>query len=147
MECEEMTRGSLVQHSVSLTTKAFSIAPTNESETGPLCTTAYAVTLDGAIRMLYEMGYEGINRAIDVEYRRATMSGKLPSLVLTPPLMGQFRTGSATDSEIRNTLVKVKDMKDFKPGAGPQVRQSARMALREQVYADTTLDWAHIQNR
>jgi hypothetical protein len=141
-----MTKESSVLHSVSVPSYTHLIALTNVSGIGPLCTTAYAVTLDGAIRMLYKMGYEGIERAIDVEYRRGTMSGKIPSLALTPPLMGQFRTGSATDSEIRNTAVKEQNMKDFTLGAGPQVRQSARMALREQVYADTTPDWAHVQN-
>jgi hypothetical protein len=79
--------------------------------------------------MLHEIGYDHMKFAVDVEYSEATKSGKLPSLVVTPPIMAQWKTGTTGDSDIRNDT--------FGPGSGPAVRQSVRALLKENVYAKT----------
>lgn len=66
----------------------------------PTCTAAYAITRNGAKKLLYELSYNRLEAAVDSEMARLTREGKLPGIVVTPPLMGQYRTGSRRDSEI-----------------------------------------------
>lgn len=81
--------------------------------------------------MLYEIGHTRLKWPVDVEYRRATMSGKLPGLSITPPLMSQWKTGTPSDSDIRVSANK-------KKGSGPHIRESARKWLKENVYKNIT---------
>jgi len=107
----------------------------------PACAAAYAVTLEGALRMLYEIGHDHLNEPVDVEYKRATRQGKIPGLAITPPIMGQWRAGTARDSNVQNRT-------SANPGvgsSGPQVQLSVRRELKRLTYANSTaLGWAHL---
>jgi hypothetical protein len=107
----------------------------------PLCTGAYAVTLAGARKMLYEIGYDHLLRPVDIEYQKVFMSNKLPGLLVMPPLMGQFRTGSSRDSDV-NPKVQLRPMDTNlkKASSGPHIAQSARRKLAEWTYGQSRRD-------
>lgn len=98
----------------------------------PHCTTSYAITLEGARRALYEIGYDHLNKAIDLEYSRLAYEGMTPGLIVHPPLMAQWKTGTEKDSDIpRNQSWKPESHGGT---SGPQVRQSIRKSLRDLTY-------------
>ncbi len=94
--------------------------------------------------MLYEAGIDHLNRQVDVEYRYATREGKIPGLVVIPPLMAQWRTGTEADSDING--IKDADLVLNGTGSsGPAVQQSARKRLKEWTYENSPAPgWAHI---
>ncbi len=106
-------------------------------KTAPMCTAGYAVTLEGALRVLYAIGHDHLDGPVDLEYGRETRLGRLPGLVLTPPLMSQWKTGSAKDSDIQNVTSETGVR-----GSGPIIQMSIRKELRALTYAEgLASDW------
>ncbi|KAL9107229.1 MAG: hypothetical protein Q9227_007853 [Pyrenula ochraceoflavens] len=99
----------------------------------PTCLSAYAVTLKGASKLLYELSYNKLEAAIDNDMGRLTRDGQLPGLIVTPPMVGQYKTGSRADSDIDggNNAEKVPGGKGNKPDS---VERSMRQELWKLVY-------------
>ncbi|KAF8850038.1 hypothetical protein BDZ45DRAFT_209813 [Acephala macrosclerotiorum] len=66
----------------------------------PICLAAYAVTLSGAVKILYELGYHKLSAPIDVELMHLVQEGTINGLAVVPALMSQYKTGSRVDSNI-----------------------------------------------
>ncbi|KAK9357222.1 hypothetical protein V1504DRAFT_465280, partial [Lipomyces starkeyi] len=64
-----------------------------------LCTTAYAITRQGAQRLLLTMSYLGLHAAVDNDMSRKLRDGSLRGYSLLPPAFTQFRVGGAKDSD------------------------------------------------
>ncbi|KAL9109430.1 MAG: hypothetical protein Q9227_005938 [Pyrenula ochraceoflavens] len=94
----------------------------------PVCTGAYAVTYAGAYRILYELGYNELYGPTDLELGRLGRDKKLDAYVVIPPLVSQYRTGSARDSEINEYASKFEG--NEKGQSGSHVVRSARKALK-----------------
>ncbi|KAL9617990.1 MAG: hypothetical protein Q9160_007238 [Pyrenula sp. 1 TL-2023] len=99
-----------------------------------ICTAAFAVTYAGAYRILYELGYNELHGPTDLELSRLGRDGKLEAMVVIPPLIGQYRTGSAGDSEINAYEGKFEG--NEKGDSGGHVVKSARKSLRT-LYTET----------
>lgn len=95
---------------------------------GPICTGAYAVTYAGAYRILYELGYNELYGPTDLELGRLGRDNKLKAMVVIPPLTSQYRTGSASDSEINAYGGKFEGNEKGK--SENHVVRSARKALK-----------------
>jgi len=66
------------------------------------CTQAYVVSLAGARRLLYEIGGPGgeLSRPIDLVMLHKFRDGALKGYTLEPSLFGQWKYGTAGDSDI-----------------------------------------------
>lgn len=69
----------------------------------PICTVGYAVTQRGAQKLLYTIGNEGgVELALDLAMAKRIQSGHLRSLTVVPPLITPWKTGTNSDSDIKN---------------------------------------------
>ena len=96
--------------------------------------------------MLYEIGYDHLKKAIDNEYSKATMAGRLPGLAITPPFFSQYKTGTSADSDIQDGAQQAEKRKgsEIGLGSGPHIRESARDSMKNKVYESTPRGWAHV---
>jgi hypothetical protein len=101
----------------------------------PHCTSAYAITFEGARRALFEIGLDHLNKPIDLELAKLTGQGKIPGLVVHPPLMGQWKTGTTKDSDIERNQSFTEE--GHKGTSGPHVRMSIRRHLKELIYENS----------
>ncbi|ESZ92476.1 glycosyltransferase family 25 protein [Sclerotinia borealis F-4128] len=92
-------------------------------------TTSYMVTLDGARRILYQLGLNQQSAPVDVDFFEALHRRELNGLIVVPPLMQQWKTGDAAkDSDILDP-----DRASPKTESDPCSVQSMRYTL---VYID-----------
>ncbi|KAK9241922.1 hypothetical protein V1506DRAFT_549181 [Lipomyces tetrasporus] len=63
------------------------------------CNTAYAITRQGAQRLLFAMSYAGLHGAVDEDMVRLFREGRLKGYSITPPVFSQFRVGGAKDTD------------------------------------------------
>ncbi|KAK9236618.1 hypothetical protein V1525DRAFT_378896 [Lipomyces kononenkoae] len=66
-----------------------------------VCTSAYAITRQGAERLLMAMSYIEFRNAVDTDMSRAFREGRVRGYMLTPPAISQFRIGGAKDTDNR----------------------------------------------
>ncbi|KAK9385362.1 hypothetical protein V1515DRAFT_608416 [Lipomyces mesembrius] len=67
-----------------------------------VCTSAYAITRQGAERLLMAMSYIGFRNAVDTDMSRAFREGRVRGYMLTPPAISQFRIGGSKDTDNRD---------------------------------------------
>ncbi|TQV96093.1 LPS glycosyltransferase [Cordyceps javanica] len=96
----------------------------------PVCLTGYAVTLEGARNLLYQVGSGGgLTAPTDLEMINRIQSGHLRSLTIVPPLITHWLTGTASDSDTS----QLTDDGTLPKGSN-NLRFSGRKALHEAVY-------------
>lgn len=92
----------------------------------PVCTIGYAITLQGAQKLLYSIGNEGgVEAPVDLAMINRIQSGYLRSLTVVPPLITPWRTGEVSDSDIKEL-----DKAEGKlPQGSENLRHSGRVAM------------------
>ncbi|KAK9344635.1 hypothetical protein V1522DRAFT_452986 [Lipomyces starkeyi] len=63
------------------------------------CNTAYAITRQGAQRLLFAMSYAGLHGVVDEDMVRLFREGRIKGYSITPPVFSQFRVGGAKDTD------------------------------------------------
>ncbi|KAF7856014.1 hypothetical protein EAF04_009970 [Stromatinia cepivora] len=100
-------------------------------------TTSYMVTLEGARRILYQLGLHQQTAPIDVDFFEALHRRDLNGLIVIPPLMQQWKTGNAAkDSDIEDP-----NRADGRAGSGPCIVQSVRASLHDSAFNKWRVDW------
>ncbi|KAK9321114.1 hypothetical protein V1517DRAFT_183005 [Lipomyces orientalis] len=100
-----------------------------------LCTTAYAVTRQGAKRLLLTMSYLGLRAAVDNDMSRIFREGKLRGYTLSPPAFSQFRVGGAKDSD-RVDIGQTVEGKGNTQGRSYNIKGSARQWMVDSLKLD-----------
>ncbi|BFZ62487.1 hypothetical protein YB2330_003581 [Saitoella coloradoensis] len=95
---------------------------------------AFAVTLKGAQKLLYELSWVGLNNTVDYSIRGLHMDGSLHGWTVTPPIMSSWVTGDGADSDLTNggkgrTVAKHSNL----GGKGKGLGWSVRKALTENL--------------
>ena len=96
---------------------------------GMACTQAYAVSREGAKRLLYNVGGPGhvLDRPVDILMSDLIKQGILKSFILLPTVVGQWIYGDWRASDIRN-----KDNEEpSNPRSWAEVVQSVREEIRD----------------
>ncbi|KAM3447089.1 hypothetical protein MY5147_010022 [Beauveria neobassiana] len=92
----------------------------------PVCTVGYAVTLQGAQKLLYTVGNEkGLDAPVDLAMISRIQSGHLKSLTVVPPLVTPWKTGTTSDSDIDDLNKAEGEL----PRGSDNLRLSGRRAL------------------
>ncbi|KAK9367932.1 hypothetical protein V1509DRAFT_624833 [Lipomyces kononenkoae] len=65
----------------------------------PVCTMGYAITRQGAERLILDLSYRGITAAIDIDIIRKLQQGIIRGYSITPPLFSAWRVDGAKDSD------------------------------------------------
>ncbi|EJP61725.1 LPS glycosyltransferase [Beauveria bassiana ARSEF 2860] len=92
----------------------------------PVCTVGYAVTLQGAQKLLYTVGNEkGLNGPVDLAMISRIQSGHLKSFTVVPPLVTPWKTGTTSDSDIDDLNKAEGEL----PQGSDNLRLSGRKAL------------------
>jgi len=103
----------------------------------PYALTSYMVTLEGARRILYQMGLFQQTGPIDTDIVEALHRRELDGLIMVPPLMQQWKTGNnEKDTDIDDTSGPSKT-----PGSGPFIQQSLRASLHDRAFNKSRVDW------
>ncbi|RAL58927.1 hypothetical protein DID88_009218 [Monilinia fructigena] len=89
-------------------------------------TTGYMVTLEGARRILYQLGLSQQTAALDPDFLEAHHRRELNGhgLIVAPPLMHQWKTGDAA----KNSDIEDPNPADVVVGSGPQVEAEVAVA-------------------
>ncbi|QPG98446.1 hypothetical protein C2857_007617 [Epichloe festucae Fl1] len=91
-----------------------------------VCTVGYAVTLQGAKRLLYTVGNgKGLQGPVDLAIMSAIQNNLLSSLTLVPPPVVPWKTGTVSDSDIDDLT----DTADKTPKGSESLRNSGKKAL------------------
>lgn len=100
----------------------------------PVCTSAYAVSLRGASRLLYHLTRE-LTAPVDNNIAWAITDGKLKGYAPLPPIMGQWKIldGGRKNSDIEVPKGEKRTELNHNPSIGfsLNIRKSVRKALRE----------------
>ncbi|KAK9332991.1 hypothetical protein V1520DRAFT_367220 [Lipomyces starkeyi] len=97
-----------------------------------VCTSAYAITRQGAERLLMTMSYIGFRNAVDTDMSRAFREGRVRGYMLTPPAISQFRIGGSKDTDNRD------------PG-DPRLGRSARKWMVDSLKLNNWEDYKRIR--
>ncbi|KAK9428140.1 hypothetical protein V1505DRAFT_402092 [Lipomyces doorenjongii] len=97
-----------------------------------VCTSAYAITRQGAERLLMAMSYIGFRNAVDTDMSRAFREGRVRGYMLTPPAISQFRIGGSKDTDNRD------------PG-DPRLGRSARKWMVDNMKLNNWEDYKRIK--
>lgn len=101
---------------------------------GYYCTQGYAVSQEGAKRLLYHMGYQDIGAPVDNAMSGITTRGGLRGIAPVPPLLSQWKVSSHIDSNINNPKFEASGKVDKEKGHGfGLVKNSARKAMKDWV--------------
>ncbi|KAJ8100055.1 hypothetical protein POJ06DRAFT_123022 [Lipomyces tetrasporus] len=100
-----------------------------------LCTTAYAITRQGAKRLLLTMSYLGLHAAVDNDMSRIFRDGKLKGYTLSPPAFSQFRVGGTKDSD-RVDIGQTREGKGNTQGRSYNIKGSARQWMVDNLKLD-----------
>jgi GR25 family glycosyltransferase involved in LPS biosynthesis len=92
----------------------------------PTCTYGYAVSKKGAQRLLYNVGYRGLDAPVDLIIGNAIRSGRLNGMIVWPPVFTRWSVGGSKDSDISATHGKDKGNLH---GRSQGLRRSARKAM------------------
>ncbi|KAK9241157.1 hypothetical protein V1525DRAFT_393853 [Lipomyces kononenkoae] len=112
-------------------------------------TTAYAITRQGAQRLLFLMSYAGeLHGDVDVEMTRLFRDGKLRGYSLTPPAFSQFKVGGTKDSDnIKAADGKSTDGKGNLHGLNNNIKGSARKKMVESLQLDNWNDYKRLKEQ
>ncbi|KAK9366985.1 hypothetical protein V1509DRAFT_611058 [Lipomyces kononenkoae] len=112
-------------------------------------TTAYAVTRQGAQRLLFLMSYAGeLHGDVDVEMTRLFREGKLRGYSLTPPAFSQFKVGGTKDSDnINDADGKTTEGKGNLHGLNNNIQGSARKNMVEGLQLDNWKDYKRMKEQ
>ncbi|KAI9642600.1 hypothetical protein NHQ30_009405 [Ciborinia camelliae] len=103
----------------------------------PYATTGYMVTLEGARRILYQLGLNQQTGPVDIDLLEALHRKELNGLIVVPPLMQQWKTGNpAKDSDIQDPNGEPRPA-----GSGPCIAKSVRASLYEKALNTSRIDW------
>ncbi|KAA8569806.1 hypothetical protein EYC84_002149 [Monilinia fructicola] len=103
----------------------------------PYATTGYMVTLEGARRILYQLGLNQQTAAVDLDFLEAHHRRELNGLVVVPPLMQQWKTGDAA----KNSDIEAPNPAEVVVGSGPCIIQSMRASLHDRAFNKSGVDW------
>ena len=92
----------------------------------PICTYGYAVSRKGAERLLYNVGYRGLNSAVDLVISDNVNAGRLTGMMVWPPVFTSWRVGGSKDSDISGAPGK--DTGNLQ-GRSFSLKNSARKAM------------------
>lgn len=105
---------------------------------GPACTMAYAVTRQGAQRLLTWLSYMGLSAPVDNDMSFKSQSGHFHGYDLLPPPFGAWRVEGIKDSDnLRFEKSKPLSGNGNRGGSSLNVKNSARKRLQEMMYANT----------
>ncbi|QSZ32297.1 hypothetical protein DSL72_001871 [Monilinia vaccinii-corymbosi] len=103
----------------------------------PYATAGYMVTLEGARRILYQLGLHQQTAPVDIDLLEALHRRDLNGLIVVPPLMAQYKT----DDAAKNSDIEA-PKKPAVEGSGPCIAQSIRASLRAYSFDNTSrVDW------
>jgi len=88
---------------------------------GAICTQGYAITREGAMRLLYNVGGPGhtLDRAVDLLMEDQMITGTLKSYLVLPNVVAQWKFADWRDTDIQNKI-------SSKKGNGGDIVQSVR---------------------
>ena len=111
---------------------------------GSLCNHGYAVTREGAMSLLYNVGGPGhtLNLAKDVIIREQLQKGVLKGFLCVPDIVSPWKFQDWRDTDIQ--LRTQKQLERFKKGAGVDIVGSVREELKR-VYGGRNV-WKEIEN-
>ncbi|KAK9321819.1 hypothetical protein V1517DRAFT_277168 [Lipomyces orientalis] len=107
--------------------------------------TAYAITRQGAARLLFLLSYIGDLKAgdVDQDMTRLFIEGRLKGYTLTPPAFSQFKVGGSKDSD--NIKVgKTVNGKGNVKGYSPYLKGSARRLIVDSLKLDNWNDYKKV---
>ncbi|KAG5930901.1 hypothetical protein E4U53_002066 [Claviceps sorghi] len=94
-----------------------------------VCTIGYAVTLQGARKLLWTVGNgAGLPGPVDLAMISAIQAGKISALTVVPPFVTPWRKGKDGDSDI-NEPTKEGEEKKVDPAGSDNLKSSGRKAL------------------
>ncbi|KAK9427242.1 hypothetical protein V1505DRAFT_317919 [Lipomyces doorenjongii] len=107
--------------------------------------TAYAITRQGAARLLFLLSYTGDLKAgdVDQDMTRLFIEGRLKGYTLTPPAFTQFKVGGSKDSD-NIKLGKTVNGKGNLKGQSLYIKSSARRLMVESLKLDNWNDYKKI---
>ncbi|KAK9328764.1 hypothetical protein V1520DRAFT_345139 [Lipomyces starkeyi] len=121
------------------------LAPAYRTE----CNTAYAITRQGAQRLLFTMSYIGLHGAVDEDMTRLFREGRLKGYTITPPVFSQFRVGGAKDTD--NKLPGDPRLGDSINGKGNlrgwnyDIKGSARQSMADTLEVNVWDDYKRVR--
>ncbi|KAK9366986.1 hypothetical protein V1509DRAFT_627886 [Lipomyces kononenkoae] len=114
-----------------------------------VCTSAYAITRQGAERLLMEMSYIEFRNAVDTDMSRAFRDGRVRGYMLTPPAISQFRIGGAKDTDNRKPgdprLGNSINGKGNLHGFSANLKDSARQWMVEKMQLNNWDDYKQVR--
>ena len=111
---------------------------------GSVCNQGYAITREGAMRLLYNIGGPGhvLNQAKDLLILEQLNRGKLKGFLSVPDIVAQWKLQDWRDTDIQ--LHSEKQLKWFKKGTGRDIVGSVREEI-ESIYGNRDV-WEEIEN-
>ncbi|KAK9349728.1 hypothetical protein V1523DRAFT_356542 [Lipomyces doorenjongii] len=107
--------------------------------------TAYAISRQGAARLLFLLSYIGDLKAgdVDQDMTRLFIEGRLTGYTLTPPAFTQFKVGGSKDSDNVKVGETIHGKGNLK-GQSPYIKDSARRLMVESLKLDNWNDYKKI---
>ncbi|KAK9368147.1 hypothetical protein V1509DRAFT_624393 [Lipomyces kononenkoae] len=104
--------------------------------------TAYAITRQGAARLLFLLSYIGDLKAgdVDQDMTRLFIEGRLKGYTLTPPAFTQFKVGGSKDSD-NVEIGKTVNGKGNLRGQSPYIKGSTRQLMVDSLKLDNWNDY------
>ncbi|KAG6021903.1 hypothetical protein E4U41_002365 [Claviceps citrina] len=95
-----------------------------------VCTVGYALTLQGARKLLYTVGNgEGLRGPVDLAMISAIQNGQISALTVVPPFVTPWRKGTNTDSDISEPT-KEEQQKQPDPAGSENLKTGGRKSLK-----------------
>lgn len=96
-----------------------------------LCTQGYAVTREGAMRLLYNVGGPGgiLDAPVDMVMADRMQKGLLKGYITLPTVFGQYKYGTWKDTDVQTPSEE--QIANTKPGGGPDVVSSVREEIHK----------------
>ncbi|KAL3428414.1 glycosyltransferase family 25 protein [Phlyctema vagabunda] len=109
----------------------------------PIGLVAIAVTLKGAQRLLYLLGWKSLETGLDWSIRDLMREGDLSGWTVVPPLFGSWTTGTGADSDLRDGIKSKVESSNNLKGQGRGLRESARQHLKDVMSTENR--WQRLQ--
>ncbi|KAK9238801.1 hypothetical protein V1525DRAFT_80992 [Lipomyces kononenkoae] len=110
---------------------------------GPACTMGYAITRQGAQRLLLNLSYLGLRGPVDNDIAWTLQDGKIRGYSLTPPVFAAWRVGGQKDSDIDGKYDPNKPISENgnRGGESKNLKSSARVAMLQHLALDNWGDY------
>jgi len=110
---------------------------------GWACTHGYAITREGAMRLLYNVGGPGheLDRPVDLVIFEQISRGALKSFAALPSLVGQWKFGNYKDTDIQ----PLEDQRVEEKGSGSFIIRSVREEIK-QAFGDRNI-WKEMEEK